>query len=199
MQGESEREVVRVSVECCLQERSWNPYYVHLLQRLLASSKAHRVTLQYCLWDQFKLVEQTDMRRLINLAHLTGQLIASFTLPSSILKVRALLPAASCSSSSQQQPCCCWYLLCIFGVCSDLPTAAKAGGVAIAVASMTAVLLQSRCKNMPNALHQQHKVETVSLIVVALAGGGVQYYHGSPQHTALAHHGQAFAVSVQGQ
>lgn len=89
MQGEAEREVVRVTVECCLQERSWNPYYVHLLQRLLAASKAHRVTLQYCLWDQFKQADQADMRRLINLAHLTGQLIANFTLSSSILKVRA--------------------------------------------------------------------------------------------------------------
>jgi len=82
-------------VECCLQERSWNAYYSHLLHRLLASSKAHRVTLQYCLWDQFKLVEQTDMRRLINLAHLTAQLIASFTLSASILKV------GRCS-------CCCY-------------------------------------------------------------------------------------------
>ena len=87
MQGEAEREVVRVTVECCLQERSWNPYYVHLLQRLLAASKAHRITLQYCLWDQFKQAEQADMRRLINLAHLTGQLIATFALSSSILKV----------------------------------------------------------------------------------------------------------------
>ena len=87
LQGEAQREVVRVSVECCLQERAWNPYYVHLLQRLTAASKGHRVTLQYCLWDQFKLVDQTDMRRLINLAYLTAHLIAAFTLPASILKV----------------------------------------------------------------------------------------------------------------
>ena len=118
LQGESEREVVRVSVECCLQERSWNPYYVHLLQRLLSSSKAHRVTLQYCLWDQFKLVEQTDMRRLINLAHLTGQLIASFTLSSSILKVQPKLKMQCWVLVAKVQPspvcvlllmhiCCC--------------------------------------------------------------------------------------------
>lgn len=76
-----------MSVECCLQERSWNPYYAHLLQRVVASSKAHRITLRYCLWDQFKLIEQTDMRRLVNLAHLTGHLIATFALPLSSLKV----------------------------------------------------------------------------------------------------------------
>lgn len=101
--------MVRVTVECCLQERSWNPYYVHLLQRLLAASKAHRVTLQYCLWDQFKQAEQADMRRLINLAHLTGQLIATFTLSSSILKVTCL-----CGNAVQQRvlPVCKFLTLC---------------------------------------------------------------------------------------
>ena len=87
MQGESEREIVRVSVDCCLQERRWNPYYAHLLQRIVSGSKAHRITLRYCLWDQFKLLEQTDMRRLVNLAHLTGHLIANFALSLSSLKV----------------------------------------------------------------------------------------------------------------
>ena len=80
-----------MSVECCLQEKSWNPYYAHLLQRVVAASKAHRVTLRYCLWDQFKLVDESDMRRLVNLAHLTGHLIASFALPLSSLKVRKVI------------------------------------------------------------------------------------------------------------
>ncbi len=53
-QGESEREVVRVTLECCLAERGWNPYYGHLLAALAAASKGHRITLQFCLWDQFK-------------------------------------------------------------------------------------------------------------------------------------------------
>lgn len=91
IQSESEREVVRVSVECCLQESSWNPYYAHLLQRIVAASKSHRITLRYCLWDQFKLLEQTDMRRLVNLAHLTGHLIANFALSLSSLKVCSCL------------------------------------------------------------------------------------------------------------
>ena len=54
LQGESEREVVRVTLECALAERTWNPYYAHLLAQLAAAAKGHRVTLQYCLWDQFK-------------------------------------------------------------------------------------------------------------------------------------------------
>ena len=54
LQGEAEREVVRVVLECCLQERLWNPYYTHLLASLTRAVKGHRITLQFCLWDHFK-------------------------------------------------------------------------------------------------------------------------------------------------
>jgi MA3 domain len=54
-QGEAEREVVRVPVECCLQEAGWNPYYALLLTRLAAAAAGHAVTLQYCLWDHFRV------------------------------------------------------------------------------------------------------------------------------------------------
>ena len=57
MQGEAEREIVRVAVECCLQEAKWNRYYALLLGRLATTGKAHRITLQYCLWDHIKQVK----------------------------------------------------------------------------------------------------------------------------------------------
>lgn len=41
-------------LECALQEAAWNPYYALLLARLAAAATSHAVTLQYCLWDQFK-------------------------------------------------------------------------------------------------------------------------------------------------
>ena len=46
--------MVRVTLECALAERAWNAYYAHLLAALVAGSKGHRVTLQFCLWDHFK-------------------------------------------------------------------------------------------------------------------------------------------------
>lgn len=42
-------------VECCLQEAGWNPYYALLLGRLAAAGTSHTVTLQYCLWDHFRV------------------------------------------------------------------------------------------------------------------------------------------------
>ena len=56
MQGEAQREVVRVTVECCLQERAWNGYYAQLLGSLVKTVKGHRITLQFCLWDLIKAV-----------------------------------------------------------------------------------------------------------------------------------------------
>lgn len=55
-QGEAARELIRVPLECALQEAAWNPYYCLLLARLTASATSHLVTLQYCLWDHFKVL-----------------------------------------------------------------------------------------------------------------------------------------------
>ena len=62
LQGEAEREVVRVPVECCLQEAGWNPYYALLLGRLAAAATSHAVTLQYCLWDHFRVGAMLPLR-----------------------------------------------------------------------------------------------------------------------------------------
>ncbi|GAB4822711.1 hypothetical protein N2152v2_009757 [Parachlorella kessleri] len=87
--GEAEREVVRVAVECCLQERAWNPYYSLLLAKLCQASKSHKITLQYCLWDQIKEVAGggLEVRRMTNLARLLAAVISGGGLPSTTLKV----------------------------------------------------------------------------------------------------------------
>jgi len=45
-----------------------------------------QVTLQYCLWDQWKTVTTTEPRRLLCLAGLVGQLLSACVLPLSSLK-----------------------------------------------------------------------------------------------------------------
>ena len=96
LKGEGQRELVRVTAECCLQERLWNPYYGHLLARLAGAARAHRVTLQFCLWDHFKAAGGEDVRRLANLARLTAELVASGALAPTVLRAvdfsRAMAP-----------------------------------------------------------------------------------------------------------
>jgi nucleolar MIF4G domain-containing protein 1 len=87
-QKEQEREIVRVLLHCCLAESSWNPYYGHLALKLAHSGKSHRLTLQFALWDQYKVLEQLETVQLASLARMNAILIAKSALPLSMLKVQ---------------------------------------------------------------------------------------------------------------
>ena len=99
-QGEAQREIVRVAVDCCLQESTWNPYYAALLKNVLAASQAHCITAQFCIWDHLKELNSQAPRRLSNLARLTAHLIVSQALPMSALRVRLLFIIAMAPSST---------------------------------------------------------------------------------------------------
>lgn len=87
LRGEQEREVVRVLLHCCLAEASWNPFYGLLAVKLAVSSKGHRMTLQFALWDAFKDLKQYSTPQLVSLARLTALLVAKHALPLVMLKV----------------------------------------------------------------------------------------------------------------
>lgn len=44
-----EREVVHVLVDCCLQERAYNPYYAYLAHKLCQFNKSHQVCVYACM------------------------------------------------------------------------------------------------------------------------------------------------------
>ncbi|EKM78096.1 hypothetical protein AGABI1DRAFT_121724 [Agaricus bisporus var. burnettii JB137-S8] len=46
-----QREIVRVLLHCCGNEKTYNPYYVLVCQHLCRQSHSYRITLQFCLWD----------------------------------------------------------------------------------------------------------------------------------------------------
>ncbi|KAI0926110.1 hypothetical protein AcV5_008659 [Taiwanofungus camphoratus] len=46
-----QREIIRVILHCCGNEKSYNPYYTLVGQQLCRTSHSHKVTLQFCLWD----------------------------------------------------------------------------------------------------------------------------------------------------
>ncbi|KAI0250232.1 hypothetical protein BJV78DRAFT_1275847 [Lactifluus subvellereus] len=46
-----QREIVRVLVNCCGNEKSYNPYYAFVCQHLCQVSHSYKITLQFCLWD----------------------------------------------------------------------------------------------------------------------------------------------------
>ncbi|BGO92639.1 hypothetical protein NBRC10512_005865 [Rhodotorula toruloides] len=46
-----QREIARVLLQCCGNEKTYNPYYTLVAQRLCTKSHSFQITLQYLLWD----------------------------------------------------------------------------------------------------------------------------------------------------
>lgn len=86
LSGKQDREIIRVLVECCSQEKVFNKYYTVLASKLCEHHKNHKFTLQYCLWDQFKELESMSLLRSMHLAKFTAEMVASFTLSLAVLK-----------------------------------------------------------------------------------------------------------------
>ncbi|KAF5391624.1 hypothetical protein D9757_002400 [Collybiopsis confluens] len=58
--GTQQREIVRVVLHCCGNEKVYNPYYTLVCQHLCSLSHSHKITLQYCLWDFLRELGETN-------------------------------------------------------------------------------------------------------------------------------------------
>ncbi|KAI8541810.1 hypothetical protein RHMOL_Rhmol08G0091000 [Rhododendron molle] len=87
LQGKQDREIMRVLVECCLQEQVYNKYYSVLATRLCSHDNNHKATLKYCLWDHFKELESMELKRSMRLSKFAADMFVSFTLSLAVLKV----------------------------------------------------------------------------------------------------------------
>ncbi|XP_072972530.1 uncharacterized protein [Typha angustifolia] len=84
--GKQDREIMRVLVDCCLQEKMFNKYYTVLASKLCSHDKNHKFSLQYCIWDHFKELENMELQRSMNLAKFVAEMLARFSLSLAILK-----------------------------------------------------------------------------------------------------------------
>ncbi|KAJ3018240.1 suppressor of glycerol defect [Thoreauomyces humboldtii] len=92
LKDKQEREIVRVLIHCCNQERVYNPYYALVASRVCEHAHGFKVTFQYALWDAFKAMaaaggggggdddedesDAMDVRKVSHLAKLYAYLIA---------------------------------------------------------------------------------------------------------------------------
>lgn len=81
-----QREIPRVVLHCCGQERAFNPFYAHVVERLADGDAKARFTLQLCFWDTFKMLPSMSTRRGANLARMLAQLVANDVLTLAVLK-----------------------------------------------------------------------------------------------------------------
>ncbi|KAJ8024885.1 Nucleolar MIF4G domain-containing protein 1 [Holothuria leucospilota] len=82
-----EKECVLVVIDCCQQERQFNPYYAHVLSKLCHFDRKFRIAFQFAYWDRFKILDQVSKTQLNNLACLYAHLLLTKASSLSILKV----------------------------------------------------------------------------------------------------------------
>ncbi|KAG1333927.1 nucleolar MIF4G domain-containing protein 1 [Cocos nucifera] len=90
LSGKHDGEIMRVLVDCCLQEKVFNKYYTVLASKLCSHDKNLKFSLQYCLWDHFKELESMELNRSMNLARFVAEMLSSFSLSLAILKTMDL-------------------------------------------------------------------------------------------------------------
>ena len=80
-----EREIVRVLLQCCIAEKTYNPFYYYLSTKLLTDIN-FKYTYKYVLWDYIKSIEKLEIHQVVNLAKIFGALMLKL-LPIHFLKV----------------------------------------------------------------------------------------------------------------
>ncbi|XP_071416621.1 nucleolar MIF4G domain-containing protein 1 isoform X2 [Pithys albifrons albifrons] len=87
LKDQQEREIVHVILYCCLQEKTFNPFYAFLANKFCECERRFQVTFQFSIWDKVRDLENLSAAALSNLISLLAHLIRTKSLPLSVLKV----------------------------------------------------------------------------------------------------------------
>jgi nucleolar MIF4G domain-containing protein 1 len=86
LKNKNERDTVRVLMECCGNEKTYNKFYEHLASRICEYQGRCRFTFQLAFWDIFKQFDDMKLRKSANLA----KLLFALTTKHRVLKLNVL-------------------------------------------------------------------------------------------------------------
>ena len=78
LKKEQKREIIKIIVQICIEEKYYNPFYELLLDKLISIDKDNKYTFHYCIWDYMKIFEnynQSELKKIHNLSKLTSNLL----------------------------------------------------------------------------------------------------------------------------
>ncbi|XP_040208638.1 nucleolar MIF4G domain-containing protein 1 [Rana temporaria] len=87
LKDHQEREIVHVLIDCCLQEKRYNPFYAFLASKFCEYDRRFLMTFQFSMWDKFRDLGNLSTATFSNLIQLLSHLIKKKSLPLSIFKV----------------------------------------------------------------------------------------------------------------
>ncbi|XP_011248078.1 nucleolar MIF4G domain-containing protein 1 isoform X1 [Mus musculus] len=86
LKDQQEREIVHILMDCCLQEKTYNPFYAFLASKFCDYERRFQMTFQFSIWDKFRDLENLPDTKFSNLVHLLAHLLRTKSLPLSVLK-----------------------------------------------------------------------------------------------------------------
>ncbi|XP_031471818.1 nucleolar MIF4G domain-containing protein 1 [Phasianus colchicus] len=87
LKDQQEREIVHVILYCCLQEKTYNPFYAFLASKICGYERRFQVTFQFSIWDKIRDLGNLSASAISNLVSLLVHLLRTKSLPLSVLKV----------------------------------------------------------------------------------------------------------------
>lgn len=87
LKDQQEREIIHVLIHCCLQEKTFNPFYAFLVEKFCEYERRFQMTCQFSLWDRFRELTNLSNVAIANLVHLVVHLLGRKVLSLSIFKV----------------------------------------------------------------------------------------------------------------
>uniref|UniRef100_A0A667Y6K4 Nucleolar MIF4G domain-containing protein 1 n=1 Tax=Myripristis murdjan TaxID=586833 RepID=A0A667Y6K4_9TELE len=87
LKDQQEREIVHVLMDCCLQEKTFNPFYAVLGEKFCSHDRRFQMTFQFSLWDKFKELSTLPSSTFSNLVQLVTRFLQRKCHSLSILKV----------------------------------------------------------------------------------------------------------------
>ncbi|XP_030758082.1 nucleolar MIF4G domain-containing protein 1 homolog [Sitophilus oryzae] len=87
LKNQQERDIIHVILHCCLQEKTYNPYYAVLAQKFCDYDRKFQMTIKYSVWDKLKTLNDHSGGQISNLAKLLTYLFLEKGLSISTLKI----------------------------------------------------------------------------------------------------------------
>ncbi|XP_060104043.1 nucleolar MIF4G domain-containing protein 1 [Heteronotia binoei] len=87
LKDQQEREIVHVLIDCCLQEKTYNPFYAYLSAKFCEYDRRFQMTFQFSMWDKIRDLGNLSNTAFSNLVNLLAHLLKTKSVSLAVFKV----------------------------------------------------------------------------------------------------------------
>ncbi|XP_007433909.1 nucleolar MIF4G domain-containing protein 1, partial [Python bivittatus] len=87
LKDQQEREIVHILIDCCLQEKTYNPFYAYLSAKFCEYERRFQMTFQFSMWDKIRDLGNLSAAAFSNLVNLLTHLLKTKSLSLTVFKV----------------------------------------------------------------------------------------------------------------